>query len=125
MVAACLNNNGEKAVLRTMRQYIIKKGLTGEFSDLTDKTLKKGLDLLISHNKKVANHFFQSNGLIYHRIDSDIANDLLMYFTRLKKTILVLCVHDSFIIAKEHSEVLKWAMNKFYRAKVQKHPQIK
>jgi len=63
--------------------------------------------------------------LKFHRIDSDIANDILMYFTKRTTHILALCVHDSFIVPKENAEDLKWAMNKFYRAKVHKLPKIK
>ena len=125
MVAACLNNNNEKSVLRTMRYYITKNGLRDYFSDITNEGLKAGLKLLLNHNRKVAQYLFHGDGLEYHKIDSDIANDIMMYFTRLKKPILVLCVHDSFIIARTHSDQLHRAMNKFYRAKVHKYPKIK
>ncbi|HEY5534616.1 MAG TPA: hypothetical protein VIL99_06770 [Ignavibacteria bacterium] len=125
MVASCLNNDNEKTVLRTMRHYIIKKGLRDYFLDITDKGLRTGLELLKTHNRHVARYFFQRDGLKFHRMDSDIANDILMYFTRRTTPILALCVHDSFIVPKEHEEDLKWAMNKFYRAKVHKLPKIK
>lgn len=125
MVAACLNNDNEQSVLRTMRHYIIKKKLTDAFAGLTDVKLKAGLALLVKHNRPVAAHFFQGNGLKYHRIDSDIANDILMHFTRLRHPVLVLCVHDSFIIAEKHGNALLRAMNKFYKVRVGKQPKIK
>lgn len=125
MVAACLNNCSEKSVLRTMRHYIIKKGIIDCFTDITDKGLKTGLDMLKKHNRKVSRYFFQGDGLKYHRIDSDIANNILMHFTRLKNPLLVLCVHDSFITESDYGKELLWTMNKFYREKVHKLPKIK
>ena len=125
MVAACLNCKSENSVLNTMRYFIIKEGLTEEFSSLDNKRLKMGLDTLVHHNRKVAGHFYKEEGLIYHKIDSDIANDILMHFTRRKTPVLALCVHDSFIVPKEHEEELRWAMNKFYRVRLRKLPKIK
>lgn len=125
MVAACLNNSSEKSVLNTLRYHIIKKGLKDKFSSLDDVTLKVGLDKLIQHNRKVSEHFFKGDGLKFHKMDADIANDILMHFTRRKSPVLVLCVHDSFIIAGQYEEELIWAMNKFYRYKLHKLPKIK
>jgi hypothetical protein len=125
MVAACLNCTSESSVLNTMRQYIRKHNLLENFSGLTNNDIKKGLDLLLKHNKKVSGHFFNGQVLKYHKIDSDIANNILMYFTRLKTPVLVLCVHDSFIVPANHKKELKWAMNHFYKAKVRKQPKIK
>jgi hypothetical protein len=125
MVAACLNNSNQKSVLNTMRQYIRKNNLIDQFSGLTNKNLQKGLNLLLKHNSRIARHFFKGDGLIYHRIDSDIANDILMYFTRLKTPVLILCVHDSFLVPASCEDELRWAMNHFYKAKVRKQPKIK
>jgi hypothetical protein len=125
MVAACLNCTNESTVLNTMRQYIRKHNLMENFSGLTNKEIKKGLDLLIKHNRKVAGHFFKGEGLKYHKIDSEIANDILMYFTRRNPPVLVLCVHDSFIVPANHEDELRWTMNHFYRVKVRKQPKIK
>lgn len=125
MVAACLNNTSQKSVLNTMRHYIIKNNLIEQFSGLTNQNLQKGLDLLIKHNNRVTRHFFKGEGLKYHKIDSDIANDILMYFTKLKTPLLALCVHDSFIVPVNHKDELEWAMNHFYKAKVRKQPKIK
>lgn len=125
MVATCLNCSSIKSVLNALRHYIIKEDLVDEFSSLKNDRLKQGLDDLIKHNKKVAHHFFKGEGMIYQKIDSDIANDILMYFTHRNPPILVLNVHDSFLIEKQHEEELRWAMNKFYRAKFRKLPKIK
>jgi hypothetical protein len=125
MVVACLNCKSEKSVLNTMRYFIIKEDLVDQFSSLKNERLKLGLDILIKHNRKVASHFFKGEGLIYHKIDSEIANDILMYFTRRKPPVLALCVHDSFIVAKEYEEELRRAMNKFYQVRLRKLPKIK
>jgi hypothetical protein len=125
MVAACLNCTSESTVLNTMRSYIRKHNLIENFYGLTNTEIKKGLDLLIKHNRKVAEHFFKGEGLRYHKLDSEIANDILMYFTRRNPPVLALCVHDSFVIPASHKDELKWAMNHFYKAKVRKQPKIK
>jgi len=125
MVATCLNNDNEKSVLRTMRQYIVKHDLIDNFRNLTDEELKNGLNLLLHHNRLIASHFFKADGLKYHKFDSDIANDILMHFTRLRTPVLALCVHDSFVVAEEHENELIRVMNKFYKARVGKQPKIK
>ena len=108
-----------------MRRFITKNNLRDMFSDITNEGLIEGLKLLRKHNKPVAQYLLQGDGLKFHRMDSDIANNILMCFLRLKEPVLALCVHDSFIVARKYAEQLEWAMNKFYWLKVRKHPKIK
>jgi len=60
----------------------------------------------------IKDNFCSGVGRILQKKDSDIAEDILLYFQ--KKDIPVLPVHDSFIIAQEHEQDLEAIMKSAY-----------
>jgi len=74
------------------------------------------------HNKKIENVLFKQKCHVLTNYDSKIANDILLHFA--KKGILVLCIHDSFIIQRIHKDELLKVMKKFYKDRFGYNPKV-
>ena len=77
---------------------------------------KKFLDHIKSYHPKLKDLFGTGIGLKFQRIDSDIAEATMLHFT--KRDILILPVHDSFIMHHGHKDELHNVMAKEFEKKV-------
>jgi len=80
------------------------------------------IDSFIKHNKKIESVLYKEKCHMLTNYDSKIAHDILMHFAN--KGILVLCVHDSFIIQKRYAKELFKMMKKFYKDRFGFNPKI-
>ena len=111
-----------KSVMRVLafKKKALKKVL--QQSNYKGKSLyysvKNVLDALIQYHPQIASKINTKQGIWLQRLDSDIASEVLSHFTQ--KGVLVIPIHDSFIIAEEHKEELLSIMQKEYFKKMGK-----
>ena len=117
-----LNSSDEKAALKGIRNKFSEQGLMDSKSK-TDTVLKAFIKNFEDHHPQLKKYFYSGIGSELQFTDSEITNEILKYFTN--KGILVLSVHDSFIIAEEHKDVLLMKMIKEYRKVFRYAPVIK
>lgn len=97
--------------------------------DLYDAYKKVGMkfdeiyDLAVERLKPIAHHFGSDAGMWLMSIDSQIAIDIM--YELAKQMIPCLCCHDSFIVPREHSQLLSELMNKWYFLRFNNYPVIK
>lgn len=72
---------------------------------------------------RIVPHFATGVGLQLQRVDSDIAEQVMLHFA--ERDIPCLGVHDSFIVAERHSADLEATMRQAYRSRVGFEPVIK
>lgn len=80
--------------------------------DNSKETKKQLVEDLVEHNKLIKGDLFKEKCHILMNKDSNLAHKILMHFA--DKGILVLCVHDSFIIEENHEAELKKVMEDVY-----------
>jgi len=106
-----LNADSETSAIKAVREDL-----------LTDKEnpmnvpydiLKSMLEHWLKVHQPIAKYLCSGMGLKLMNKDSQIAEKVINYFTNLG--ILVLCVHDSFIVAGSHKESLCYVMEQAYR----------
>ena len=68
---------------------------------------------LLDHNEPLSFHFFKSNSLKLQNIDSKISDAIIDTFNQ--KDEVVVCVHDSYVVAEKNEEFLKQTMLKAYK----------
>lgn len=119
----CINSENEAAAIDGIQKELQDSGLVKYLPDNTDDTRRKLINAFKRHNKPIEEFFFTGAGIELQKLDSDIAHNILFYFAR--KGILVLCVHDSFIIDEIYAPELKKKMREFYFEKVRFQPIIK
>jgi len=138
-VALCsINASSEKKATQAIRneiQKMINKGelkkddiirnLEGEvlLENLKDETIKPLIESIKEKHERIKKSFFSGEGIYLQNLDSQIANDVIEYFT--EKGILVLCVHDSFIIAEKHKDELNNMMISTYKKYLGFEPIVK
>jgi len=74
--------------------------------------IKKTIQSVFEHNYHLKHHFCNNEGIRLQRIDSDITQIILEYFTN--RNILCLPVHDSYIVPKKYTNELKEIMKQAY-----------
>lgn len=99
-----LNTKTRDTAIRAIRSELKEEPL-GDLPQLLDNFLEK--------HKPIAKHFYSGIGIKLQHHDSMIAEEVMMNLTKLG--IVVLPVHDSFICAKEHEQVLHDSMTEAYR----------
>jgi len=119
----CINSESEAKAVDAIQDDLQKAGLTQYLPDNTDVTRKKLINKFCKKNRRIDEYFLTGEGLRLQNKDSEIAHSILMHFA--ERGILVLCVHDSFIIEKKHEKELKRKMKEFYYAKMGFQPVIK
>ncbi|MBN8568074.1 MAG: hypothetical protein J0M18_00465 [Ignavibacteria bacterium] len=119
----CINSESEAKAVDAIQDDLQKAGLTPYLPDNTDATRKKLINKFRKKNRRIDEYFLTGEGLRLQNKDSDIAHSILMHFA--ERGILVLCVHDSFIIEKKYEKELKRKMKEFYHAKMGFQPVIK
>lgn len=76
-------------------------------------SVKELVSLFEETHCEIKKHFYTGKGLELQNYDSKIALKLLDYFT--DKRIIILPIHDSFIVEREASALLKEKMNEAYK----------
>lgn len=82
-------------------------------------SVKELVSLFENTHREIEHHFYSGVGLTLQNYDSKIALKLLDYFT--SKRIIILPIHDSFIIEREYSNLLKEKMNDAYKEVMMTH----
>ncbi len=85
--------------------------------------LQKMYDELCAHHEPIQKAFSANEGMRLQRIDSDIAGEILRYFT--ERQIPIIPIHDSFIIQKTLAEDLRRTMKDVYFRKFNKQIEVK
>ncbi len=111
------------------RDFIYEDDDTYDYDNLvkviggdTEDIRKQLFDDLVSHNSQIKDDLFTEKCHTLMNDDSYLANEILKHFA--VKGILVLCVHDSFIIEEEHVDELQKVMKNVYKAKFKYSPVI-
>lgn len=86
------------------------------------KTKLRMVDELIAHNKRIGDDLFTEKCHELTNKDSNMANEILRHFA--KNGILVLCIHDSFVIEEPYEVELREKMEDVYKAKFGNSPII-
>jgi hypothetical protein len=68
---------------------------------------------IIERHKQIAHHFYTGIGKELQKIDSDIAEDVMLHFAKMR--VPVLPVHDSFVMHHGYEKELQDAMGKAFR----------
>ncbi|HRK00817.1 MAG TPA: hypothetical protein PL089_14500 [Ignavibacteria bacterium] len=121
MINASSEDSAIRSIMRNSGMELVQGGYLSS-KGLKD-SIKKLCDDFKKHHKRISSAFYSGAGLSLMKIDSEIANDILKHFTGMG--IFVMCIHDSFIIDKQHEKVLRAKMVDFYKERVGKSPVIK
>ncbi len=89
----------------------------------SDYTNGQVLKMLEERHAPIADAFYSGAGIFLQRKDSDIALSIIL--SLMKKGIVALPVHDSFIVAVEHEEELRKEMIFWYKKEFGYNPIIK
>lgn len=93
------------------------------FKDLTGKLYDDLLQDIINHHEPIADVFFTQSWGAMQRLDSDIAEQVMIELY--DQDIVVLPIHDSFIVRGGFEGYLKSAMNRAYQEHVLAVPGLK
>lgn len=118
----CINSESEVKAVDSIQRELQDSNLTRYLPDNTDATRKKLIQSFTRHNKKIQDYFFTGYGIKLQKIDSDIAQAIIMHFAR--KGVLVLVIHDSFVIDEKYKQELKKKMKEFYEERMHYSPKI-
>lgn len=88
-----------------------------------NKFCKQIIDAITEKHEAIKEFFFSKKGIMLQRIDSDIAFGIIEEL--MKRQILVLPIHDSFIVQRRYEQKLRDAMIRHYKAKFNYQPTIK
>ncbi len=115
--------SNKSALLALYQKFEEDDDLAKCLPDNSHATRQKLINNFKTHNKRIAEHLFKQKCHQLMNLDSKISNDILMFFA--KKRILVLCIHDSYIIEKQYAKELLKVMRNAYRARLGFNPVIK
>ena len=79
-------------------------------------------DAIIAFHEPIAHHFYSSVGLKLQRLDSDIAEKILLHFA--EKEIAILPLHDSFLMHHGYETSLQPVMNDVFKEIVGSKPKV-
>lgn len=118
-----INAKDKKGAVNAFRDKVIEDDeLFKTIGDNKYKTRLQMVDELIAHNKQIEDDLFTAKCHELTNHDSNMAHKILMHFA--KQGILVLCVHDSFVIEEQYEDELREKMEEVYKAKFGKLPII-
>ena len=121
---AALNAENEQACLKGIRNELRKDTTyTDMIGRITDARIRPLLTNWVNAHAPIKEYMYSGVGLQLQRYDSDIAAGILSHFQR--KNVLVLSVHDSFLIESCREKELRREMRKIYKAKFGFYPVIK
>ncbi|MBS1492729.1 MAG: hypothetical protein JST55_04435 [Bacteroidetes bacterium] len=111
----CINSGSINEAYKAIRKDLIDSNLRQYLPDttLTNSVLKVYFDNFIKRNRVIEQDMFTKKCHLLMNLDSNIANKILLHFA--ERDILVLCVHDSFIIDRRYEGELKRVMRREYK----------
>ncbi|TSK08708.1 MAG: hypothetical protein FPO08_05235 [Geobacter sp.] len=102
-----LNTKGRDSAKKAIRQ---DQRRNPDYPELPEgMTLDELFDGFLEKHAGISHHFFKRMGTRLQRIDSDIAEAVMLKLAR--KDIPVLPLHDSFLVSRVHKDALAAAMN--------------
>lgn len=107
-----LNSKSENKALWTMRTHKKINSYVNLFKVITHKEI---LTAFKEKHKAIEKYFFSGIGVFLQFEDSQIAEDILLKLV--KKGIIALPIHDSFVVQEEHEGALRDAMNEACQGK--------
>lgn len=120
---AALNAQNEQDCLKGIRHELRNTDLADLIGGISDANIKPLLTDWINAHAPISEYMYSGIGLRLQAYDSDIVNELLKHFTH--RGVLVLSVHDSFLIEASRSNELKRIMRSCYRQRFGFHPEVK
>jgi hypothetical protein len=117
-----LNADNEAECLRGIRHELRNTELANLISGITDSRIKPLLTNWINAHEPISEYLYSGIGLALQKTDSDIANCVLKKFR--ERGVLVLSVHDSFVIKAGRVKELKRLMRSCYRDRFRFYPVI-
>jgi len=117
------NSQDELSCLKAISSELRKTGLDEILGGSTHGVIKPMMSKWQAAHPRIRQDFYSGIGLELQAIDSGIANSVLKHFR--EKGILVLSVHDSFLIEKELEKELRRVMRKSYHDIFGFYPVIK
>ena len=117
LLLTMLNAESRGEVLKSIRKEI---NLEKKYPWLKEKGIDIGdlIDKFSDTHKPISEHFYKGHGIKLQNVDSNMAALVIKQLT--KDEIPVLCIHDSFIIAKEHKDKLEKLMIDSFNALILK-----
>jgi len=106
-----------------MPDYVKAPHRRDAFKNLTGRDYDKLLQEIIDHHEPIADVFFTQSWGAMQRLDSDIAEAVMVDLYA--QDIVVLPIHDSFIVRRGFEGYLKSAMNRAYQKYVAAIPGMK
>jgi len=111
---------GVRGAVKQLMNILINASETDYISGFSDLTLPRGFEdldlvysLLAKKHEPIASYFKSGEGVRLMRVESDIAEAILMEGAT--KGLAVLPIHDSFVVQKRHGTWLREAMLSGYR----------
>ena len=109
-----INEDNETGAIGAIRQKFIKDyGYRGGDPRLKNEYILGLLNVIKEHNSPISKYFCTGKGIELMRIDSDIALQVLGHFV--KKDVLVIPVHDSFICPVEYKDEMVAIMKQTFK----------
>ena len=116
-----INSKDSMNAINGIRNEVRDKNLFHLLPDLKDESIKPFLVKWVSAHPRISKYLNSDYGIRLQNIDSMIAQDVVNHFTKQGKVVLV--VHDSFVVSKEHESELISIMDESYYSKL-KHKAI-
>ncbi|NPV10596.1 MAG: hypothetical protein HPY57_02235 [Ignavibacteria bacterium] len=123
-----LNSSGlQQAKIAIKKMLLDEPSLLALFNNCTDKSIPLETRILSlinsikSKHEPIRKYFHSGIGLKLQRIDSDIAEKILLRTVDLD--IPCLCIHDSFIVPIQHENTLKQLMQESYKETIREYYQ--
>jgi len=110
----CLNTGNINIACSAIRKELQEQNLSQYLPDTKNRTLINCFNNFINRNIEIKDDMFTSKYAKLTNLDSKISNKILLHFAN--KNILVLCVHDSYIIEEQHQSELRKIMMKEYKS---------
>lgn len=117
-----LNSVNEKKALKGIVNEYRGSNYWRYVPNLKHDTLRPYCNAFIEAHKEIRSKFYKGLGIKFQNIDSNISSRIIKHFT--DKNILVLCIHDSFIINSQYKDELKELMEREYLAEFPGFPPI-
>ncbi|MHB9011921.1 MAG: hypothetical protein ACYC49_06815 [Ignavibacteriaceae bacterium] len=119
-----INSQTKATSIGAFRKLLDKPQNIEMKNEFENRKVKAGsiYDLISSTHKDINKYLGTGYGIHLQFMDSEIAADVLTYFT--SKNIPCLCVHDSFIVTRNHRNELVDVMKYFYKKRFHFDPII-
>jgi len=107
-----LNASSEKLMVQAGNYYLYKNFELYNLMKEKNISIKDTLIMFKSAHEPISHFFCTGQGVKMMNIDSEIAKNILLYFSNRNEPCL--CIHDSFIVEKSKKDILKKVMENMY-----------